>query len=306
MIYGNLRSSFSPTGKEYVTRWNPLASALLGAESQSPLGAPPSSSPRAGEFGSGQSSGAGSGGPDDTTRENGHPPGAAPVGMAAGPAPSMGSPFSGMSHGKAGGLIGAGLGFGFGLPGAGVVGNAIGTAMDVRGANQALDTARANNPQMSAPQLGLGAFLSGMRNNASFGFAGTPVGDSMVSSAISGIDQPGVPGNAALDPDSYTSAQAGGGSGVSDGGGGHASDSYGGGTGDPSGSGAPFYRGGHVTPEKLGGPNPPGPDDGHATLDVGEFVIRASAAEKLGPEILDRLNSGKFKRSALAKALLGK
>lgn len=303
MIYGNLRSSYSPAGKEYVTRWNPLASALLGNQAQGSPSSPLASGPRSGEFGSGESSG--SGGPEDTARggERG-PNGAAPTGVAAGPGASFGSPFGGMSHGKAGGMIGAGLGLGLGVPGAGLVGNAIGTAMDVRGANQALATSRDNNPQISAPPLGVGAFLSGMLNNASFGLAGTPVSDSMVSSAISGVEQPGVPGNPANDPDSYTDAQAGGGSGAS--GGGHASDSYGGGTGDPSGSGAPFYRGGHVTPEKLGGPNPPGPDDGHATLDVGEFVIRASAAEKLGPDILERLNSGKFKRAALAKALLGK
>lgn len=43
----------------------------------------------------------------------------------------------------------------------------------------------------------------------------------------------------------------------------------------------------------LAGPNPPGPDDGHAALDVGEYVVRSSQAKKHGP-MLRKINSGTF------------
>lgn len=67
-----------------------------------------------------------------------------------------------------------------------------------------------------------------------------------------------------------------------------------------------FSKGGRVTRDKLGGPDPAGPDDGFAGLDENEYVIRAAAARKAGPQALNRLNSGRFNKAALMKALMGR
>lgn len=54
--------------------------------------------------------------------------------------------------------------------------------------------------------------------------------------------------------------------------------------------GAPgLAEGGEV--KDLAPPNPPGPDDGVAALDKGEFVIRKDAAKALGTAALERLNA---------------
>lgn len=54
--------------------------------------------------------------------------------------------------------------------------------------------------------------------------------------------------------------------------------------GDPTGGAGPegLYRGGPVTPAHLVGPNPRGPDDGFAALDVGEHVLTADEVRALG------------------------
>ncbi len=60
--------------------------------------------------------------------------------------------------------------------------------------------------------------------------------------------------------------------------------------------GIPNYAdGGMVDGAGLAGPNPPGPDDGYAALDGGEYVVRASQAQR--PEygaILDQMNAGTY------------
>ncbi len=55
-------------------------------------------------------------------------------------------------------------------------------------------------------------------------------------------------------------------------------DAGGGGSNDADAGG--FYQGGFVTPDRLRGPDPAGPDDGAADLDVGEFVVNAQAAQQ--------------------------
>ncbi len=57
---------------------------------------------------------------------------------------------------------------------------------------------------------------------------------------------------------------------------------------EPMGKGG-YAKGGEVT--DVTGPNPPGPDDGVAALDKGEFVIRKDAAKALGTAALKRLNA---------------
>lgn len=53
---------------------------------------------------------------------------------------------------------------------------------------------------------------------------------------------------------------------------------------------AAYAKGGKVTPDRLAGPNPAGPDDGFAALKNGEFVLNKDAAKAIGYELLDRLN----------------
>lgn len=64
---------------------------------------------------------------------------------------------------------------------------------------------------------------------------------------------------------------------------------FGGGYGGIDGFGG-LYRGGVVTPNRLRGPNPPGPDDGYAALNVGEGVLTAAAMKHYGPAFLRKLN----------------
>ena len=54
---------------------------------------------------------------------------------------------------------------------------------------------------------------------------------------------------------------------------------------------AEYYKGGKVTPNKLMGPDPAGPDDGFAALKSGEFVLNEKTAKEIGYEVLKRLNA---------------
>jgi len=90
--------------------------------------------------------------------------------------------------------------------------------------------------------------------------------------------------------------QGGGGDGGDGGGGG------GGGTGAGAGTGNAMAKGGLVT--SLDGPNPPGPDDGSAYLDLGEYVVKKSSVNKYGKGLLDMINEGKVSAKKM-KSLLG-
>ena len=90
--------------------------------------------------------------------------------------------------------------------------------------------------------------------------------------------------------DQNTAGDGGGYGGYSDGGG---SDSFGGGE---------YNMGGLV--DRVGGPNPPGPDDGAGMLQLGEYVIKKSAVKKYGQGLLDMINDGKIPAKKM-KSLLG-
>jgi len=90
--------------------------------------------------------------------------------------------------------------------------------------------------------------------------------------------------------DQNTGGDSGGYGGYSDGGG---SSSFGEGQ---------YNMGGPV--DKLGGPNPPGPDDGTGMLQLGEYVIKKSAVKKYGQGLLDMINDGKIPAKKM-KSLLG-
>ena len=72
--------------------------------------------------------------------------------------------------------------------------------------------------------------------------------------------------------------------------------------GDAYGGSYNFAKGGKVNmaPQMH---NPPGPDDGYAALDNGEYVIRKSAVKKYGSNIFEQINAGKIPAQRL-KSLL--
>jgi hypothetical protein len=55
---------------------------------------------------------------------------------------------------------------------------------------------------------------------------------------------------------------------------------------------AGFAEGGLVTPDRLLGPNPPGPDDGFVALDVGEVVLNPRQQRKVGMDRIARALMG--------------
>jgi hypothetical protein len=75
------------------------------------------------------------------------------------------------------------------------------------------------------------------------------------------------------------------------------------GIGDGVGDGTAFARGGLVTMNRLMGSNPVGQDDGYASLQSGEYVIKKDAVDKYGEEFLGLLNSGKLTKKQI-KSLL--
>ena len=80
-----------------------------------------------------------------------------------------------------------------------------------------------------------------------------------------------------------------------------ASGQFGMGPGTPgfNSGGAGFAKGGYVSMQHLGGPNPMGPDDGYAALKDGEFVINDKAVKKYGIELMNAINSGKISKGKL-------
>jgi hypothetical protein len=65
------------------------------------------------------------------------------------------------------------------------------------------------------------------------------------------------------------------------------------------GRGANYAKGGYVSMQNLGGPDPMGPDDGYAALKDGEYVINDKAVKKYGIELMEAINSGKISKGKL-------
>jgi len=95
-------------------------------------------------------------------------------------------------------------------------------------------------------------------------------------------------------PMSRDPSQGGGGFGSGDSGG-----SYGPSSQDGGDGGSGYAKGGHVSMQRLQGPNPMGPDDGYAALKDGEYVINDKAAKKYGIELMEAINSGKISKGKL-------
>lgn len=115
-------------------------------------------------------------------------------------------------------------------------------------------------------------------------------------SASEGIsaDQTGSPpgelGSTSVTADADNSGNTGGGGGA------------GGGTDYGSSGFGDYFKGGLV--DRVGGPNPAGPDDGAGMLQLGEYVVKKSAVNKYGKGLLDMINDGKIPAKKL-KSLLG-
>jgi hypothetical protein len=71
---------------------------------------------------------------------------------------------------------------------------------------------------------------------------------------------------------------------------------------DTMGFGGEYAKGGMVNMKPQMN-NPPGPDDGYAALDNGEYVIRKSAVKKYGANIFEQINAGRIPAQRL-KSLL--
>jgi hypothetical protein len=90
-------------------------------------------------------------------------------------------------------------------------------------------------------------------------------------------------------------------SGMDRGGGGGGGDRSNSNPGDPGrgGGGAHLAKGGYVSMQHLGGPDPKGPDDGYAALKDGEFVINDKAVKRYGIDLMNAINSGKISKGKL-------
>jgi len=87
------------------------------------------------------------------------------------------------------------------------------------------------------------------------------------------------------------------------GGGGGGGEGIGGGDISGQSEGTPALAMGGLV-DRVGGPNPPGPDDGTGMLQIGEYVIKKSAVKKYGAGLLDMINNGKIPAKKM-KSLLG-
>ena len=94
-------------------------------------------------------------------------------------------------------------------------------------------------------------------------------------------------------------AGSGGGGGNRDGGIGGSSPGDPGRGGGGAHAGGGYAKGGHVSMQRLQGPDPAGPDDGYAALKDGEYVINDRAVKKYGIELMEAINSGKISKGKL-------
>ena len=67
-----------------------------------------------------------------------------------------------------------------------------------------------------------------------------------------------------------------------------------------------YADGGPVDGAGLAGPNPPGPDDGYAALDGGEFVVRQSQAQRPDyASVLEQINQGTYEPAGAEAGEMG-
>jgi hypothetical protein len=210
-----------------------------------------------------------------------------------------------------GGTIGSGLGLATGVPGASVIGGAIGTAIDQSNADDDLE--RQGTP-------GGTSFADGLLSAMSFGLLGESIakqkGRVTASYDITDAsnppdrgqnDGPSTPGPTEnIDVLDMQNPPSDGGTHNDSGGFGDPNGGFGGdhGFGDVENGSDVFAEGTpSVRADQLGGPDPAGPDDGYAGLDVGEAVIPTKSVEKYGADAMQAIISQKPTREQLRKAL---
>jgi hypothetical protein len=171
------------------------------------------------------------------------------------------------------------------------VGDARGPGTDNAGAGQTAYGMLGNlaGEAQRAGLTGLGGFLA----------SGIPVGAAYTGGTFTAADLAALSGK--VDPGSSVSLGSQGYGGGSDAPGANA-DGYGGGDAGFGGGSQAFNQGGMVNMKPQMN-NPPGPDDGYAALQNGEFVIKKSSVQKYGENILEKINAGKIPAKRL-KSLL--
>jgi hypothetical protein len=199
-------------------------------------------------------------------------------------APQPTNPYSGgLNYGE---NLGA-IGLVSGIPGAGPLGAAIGTAIDTRQANETLGQFVGSIPHEQV------SYLKGLLNNATFGW----LGESTAGQAMDNIEShPDVQRQAAAEAQIALDAFGGGGDQqYGNTGTGAPSPEPGGAYGyDPDGgvSQGMWADGGFVTKDRLVGPDPEGPDDGYGGLDEGEAVIPTKMVDRYGEDVMQALIDG--------------
>ena len=111
--------------------------------------------------------------------------------------------------------------------------------------------------------------------------------------------QPGLSNPSGGGPDGGGGENSSGNGGESGGGGGGGNETAAGGGEAGNGGAENFAAGGVVTRNKLTGPNPPGPDNGYASIQSGEGVLTRAALKHYGPGIVARLNKLLVPKGAL-------
>ena len=145
----------------------------------------------------------------------------------------------------------------------------------------------------SSPSTGMGdggisgGGGGGAATDGGQGFSAANSGDFGDTSSVS--DGEGSVGDGGVSGGGGGGAADGDGGGAAAGDGGAAAGDGGAGAGD--GGSAGWAMGGLI--DRVGGPNPPGPDDGTGYLDLGEYVIKKSSVKKYGRGLLDMINEGK-------------
>jgi len=179
--------------------------------------------------------------------------------------------------------------------------NAFNAAMQAE-ANDAIGSIAASSPAATAGATGTGAAAAAAGAAAAAAASAAGMSDAAAAAAGQAAANASVSGASAAAAASAGAAAAA--NADSAGSSGAAGDSGPSGVGDGVGDGTAFANGGMVTMNRLMGSNPMGQDDGYASLQSGEYVIKKSSVNKYGRGLLDMINEGKVPAKKM-KSLLG-
>ena len=183
--------------------------------------------------------------------------------------------------------------------------NAFNAAMQAE-ANDAIGSIASSSPAATAGATGTGAAAAaaGTAAAAAATASGAPpsaaaaAGQAAANASVNGASPATAAAVGAAAAAAATTAEGGGSAAAGD-----SSGNTGGGPGTGADGDAAFAKGGLVTMNRLMGSDPIGQDDGYASLQSGEYVIKKNAVDKYGEEFLGLLNSGKLTKKQI-KSLL--